>query len=112
MSYKYASFDIVHLIPSSPNPSMAALAAEGITIYPEVLPKPALIHEDSFASQKESETAASSVKDLPNLAYTYDPESHPETFNIQDAPEAPVSHRIMVLRQLSCYLSLYISGYK
>ena len=90
---------------------MAALAAEGVTIHPAPAAptRAALPREDSYVTQKEATTPATPMGSLPDLTYQQD--TRVESLQIQE-PAFSVSKRIMVLRELSCYLSLYISGYK
>lgn len=90
---------------------MAALAAEDITMYTGARATAALPRDDEYGSRNEPDVVAGpSFVSVPNLSYTYD--ARPESLEFQEAPEAPVSRRIMILRQLSCYLSFYVSGYK
>lgn len=88
---------------------MAALAAEGITIHPSPPVRPIVAREDSYVSTKELDTATPSAENLPKLSFNES--NRLEELHVQDV-EVTVSQRVKVLRELSCYLSLYISGYK
>ena len=88
---------------------MAALAAEGITIHPSPPVRAALPREDSYVSTKELDTATPSVENLPSLSYN--DTNRLEELHLQDV-EPTISRRTKILREVSCYLSLYISGYK
>lgn len=88
---------------------MAALPAEDIAMYASTPATVVLPREDDYSHRKEPQAVADpSFVVVPNLSY----DARLETLEVQDAPEAPVSQRIMVLRQTSCYLSFYVSGYK
>ena len=83
---------------------MAALAAESIAIQPSA-------PERAVASREESPRASADLPPhaLPNLSYEGSI-NRVENLHIQDV-EVTVSRRNQVLRELSCYASLYISGY-
>lgn len=85
---------------------MSACVTQTITAAPEPPVKAALVDEIS-RKNVGLETANPSMQNLPS------PAMHGGMGELQMIDVEPtVSHRIQVLRQISCYLSLYISGYK
>ena len=85
---------------------MAALAVEGITLQPSPSVRAIASQEDGYVPAREHDTVPPSEVDLP-----VGNNDRVEELQVQDA-QMTSSQRIKVLREVSCYLSLYISGYK